>query len=227
MTAAELATLAARGLAQQRAGQIKAAIQIYRLVVKRGGGDGALLCRLGECYELLRDFAQADDAYCAAIERDPDQFQAYRRAADMALRGRAVALGVGQPAVAEELRHGAFRHVTSLGVRLVAHARWGEAEAAFRQALALDPADWATHVDLGRCRSEQGDLSGGEREIREGLRLAPDRALGHLHLGIVLRRLGRRAEAEAALRQALALDPNLASATAELARLPAEPGAGA
>jgi Flp pilus assembly protein TadD len=129
--------------------------------------------------------------------------------------------------VAEELRHGAFRHFTSLGVRLVAHARWGEAEAAFHQALALDPTNWAPHVDLGRCRSEQGDLTGAEREIREGVRLAPERALAHLHLGVVLRRQGRRADAEAALRWALGLDPSLASATEELARLQAEPGAGA
>jgi tetratricopeptide (TPR) repeat protein len=215
----DLGALARRGIAQQRAGQHKAAIQIYRVVLRRGGGDAALLCRLGECHEALGDFAAADDAYCDAIERDPDQAHAYLRAADMALRAREVALRVGQTGPAEEFRRSAFRHFTALGVRLVARARWLEAEQAFGRALALQPADGGSYVDLGRCRYEQGDLAGGEAAIREGLRLGPDRALAHFQLGVVLVRQDRRGEAEAALRQAVALDPVLAPAADELVRL--------
>jgi tetratricopeptide (TPR) repeat protein len=215
----DLPALLQRGIAQQRSGQHKAAIQIYGVVLRRGGGDAGVLCRLGECYEALGDFARADEAYCDAIARDPDQVHAYLRAADMALRARDVALRAGQAGPAEELRGGALRHFTALGVRLAGRARWPEAEAAFGRALALDPTDWASHVDFGRCRYERGDLVGGERSIREGLRLAPKRPLAHFHLGAVLRRQGRRGEAEEALRQALALDPTLAAAAAELAHL--------
>ncbi|HXQ53809.1 MAG TPA: tetratricopeptide repeat protein [Stellaceae bacterium] len=220
----DLASLRASGLAQQRAGQHKAAIQIFEIVLRRGGGDAALLCRLGESYERIGDAGRADEAYARAIEHDPNFALAYRSAADLALRARAVAARVGQSETAEALRQGAFRYLAALGGRLLGEGAWREAEAEFRHALALAPDDWAARVDLGRALLEQGRAGDAEIELRNGLSVAPGQAMAHFTLGLALRRQGRNDEAEAALRQALALDPGLAAASAELARIAAGRG---
>ena len=193
-------------------------------MARRGGADAELLCRLGGCYERIGDPARADDAYCRAIDRDPDFAPAYHAAASLALRGREAAIQIGHGETAETLRLGAYRHVSVLGARLLARGAWREAEAEFRRAAKLAPGDWAAHVNLGQSIYEQGRAADAEAALRHGLNLAPGQALAHCSLGLFLRREGRLDEAEAALRQALELDPGLDPASAELARIAAGPG---
>ena len=219
MADTDLRDLYAKGLAQQRAGQAKAALQIYNVVLRRGGGDAQLMLRIGECHEALRDLERADEAYCNAIARDPDLVAAYRRAISMAERARALALKVGQAEAAEALRHGAAGHHAALGVRFIAKGAFRDAEAEFRAAIALAPEEWAPKVDLGLCLYEQGRLEAAEQTIRAGLSLAPEAALAHFHLGQLRARQDRREEARAAFRRALELDPALALAHAALAGL--------
>lgn len=213
MSDGDLARLLERGIAQQRAGQHRAAIQILRQVLRRGGPSAALLLRLGKSYRQIGDAQRADEAYVEAIRVDPDCTEAYLRAAELARRAGALAAEAGQAGPARELRRGAFQYLVSLGYRLVQRAAWREAETAFRAALPLEPQDWAAHVDLGRCLYEQGRDEAAEAAIRAGLALAPaqarapDQALAHRQLALVLRRRGDDAEADAAERRAVALDP--------------------
>jgi tetratricopeptide (TPR) repeat protein len=217
----DLRELYGKGLAQQNAGQTKAALQIYNIVLRRGGGDPSLFVRCGECYEALGDFAHADEAYGKAIAADPDLDVARRRAAALALRGREFALQAGQTEAAEQLRMGAVSYLAGLGERLIARRAFADAEAAFRTATKIAPEYWAVHADLGRCLYEQGQFPAAEKAIRHGLGLAPAGAgaLGHFHLGLLLERQDRREEAADAFRRALELDPGLAPAQAALARL--------
>lgn len=219
MAEADLSELYGKGLAQQQAGQAKAALQIYNVVLKRGWRDAAIFVRCGECWEALGDLARADEAYGRAIVLDPELDQARRRAAALALRARDLALKVGHAEAAEELRRGAVQYLAGLGERCLMRGAFAEAEAVFRDAARLAPGDWGVRVDLGRCLYEQGRYEAAEKAIRDGLGLAPEAALGHFHLGVLLGRQGRRAEAEAALRHALILDPALAAAGAALAQL--------
>jgi tetratricopeptide (TPR) repeat protein len=80
MAEADPRELYEKGLAQQRAGQAKAALQIFTVLLKRVGPDATLYVRAGECWEMLGDFARADDAYRRAIARDPKLDLARRRA---------------------------------------------------------------------------------------------------------------------------------------------------
>jgi tetratricopeptide (TPR) repeat protein len=219
----DLGALLERGLAQQRAGQHKAAIQIFRQVLKRGGTAAPVLCRIGQSYEHLKAFAEADAAYLAAIERAPDHAEAYLRGADLARRASLLADQVGQEAAAHELRDGACRYLTALGTRLMARGAWADAERAFAHARALAPEDWAVHVDLGRAIAAQGRVREGEALIRRGVALGPDHAAAHLHLGELLQRQGEGAAAADAFRRALALDPGLAAAASGLAALGTAP----
>jgi protein O-GlcNAc transferase len=217
MPPSDLAGLLERGIAQAWAGQHKAAIQIFRMVVKRGGGDAAVQFRLGQSFEAIGDLGRADEAYRAAIGRDPDLYPAYRRAADLALRGRALASRVGQGATAEQLRLGAYHYVALLGSRLMQRGAWEEAGAAFLEARALEPGDWTVHVRLGQCLYERRRFRAAEESIREAIRLAPGEVTAHYHLGVALLRSGRPVEAKAAWRHALTLDPSFAPAQAALA----------
>ena len=188
MAEADLRELYAKGLAQQRAGQAKAALQIYGLVLRRGGGAGGaeILVRCGECYEAVGDFARADEAYGNAIARDPDLDLARRRAAALALRARELALKVGQTATAEELRRGAVRYLAGLGERLLARGAFAEAEAAFRDA-ARDRArgsgrarrSWPLPLRAGTLRRRgKGDSRGHRARALSGDGIFPPR---HAH----------------------------------------------
>lgn len=225
MSDKDLGTLLERGLAQQRIGQHKAAIQIFRQVLKRGGPAAPVLCRIGESYEHLKAFAEADAAYRAAIEREPHHTEAYLRGADLARRASLLADKVGQGDAARELRDGAYRYLTALGNRHMARRAWADAESAFARARGLAPEDWAVHVDLGRAIAAQGRIHEGEALVRRGVALGPDQAVAHLHLGELLERRGLAAAAADAFRRALALDPGLTAAKAALDAMGAPPSA--
>jgi tetratricopeptide (TPR) repeat protein/NAD-dependent dihydropyrimidine dehydrogenase PreA subunit len=73
-----------------------------------------------------------------------------------------------------------------------AAGRFTEGIAQFRAALAVNPADAATHLLLGRALEESGDLAGAEAEWLETLRLDPGQREAHLGLARVLARRGDR-----------------------------------
>jgi tetratricopeptide (TPR) repeat protein len=139
MAASDLAALLERGIAQQGAGQHKAAVQIFRMVVKRGGGDAMIQYRLGLSLEAIGDYARADEAYRAAMQRDPDLYPAYRRASAMALVGCELATRAGNQAAAESFRRGAGGYLALLGLRLKQRGAVAEAGAILAQARALAP----------------------------------------------------------------------------------------
>ena len=217
MSDPEIAALVERGVAQQRAGQHKLALQFFQQALQRGGASVALWCRIGECWEQLKDFQRADGAYVAAIELDPTASEPYLKASELARRTSLLAARVGQAATARELSHAAYQYLYSLGARQVHRGEWHEAEAAFLKARAIEPANWSVHVDLGQCLYRTARHRAAEESIREGLRLAPRQAMAHYHLGIVLLRQGRPSEAEEPLRAAVTLDPALAQARTALA----------
>jgi tetratricopeptide (TPR) repeat protein len=94
-----------------------------------------------------------------------------------------------------------------------------DAEAAYRQAIALDPAHADAHVNLGRLLHERGLVTEAEVHYRAAVAADPESAAARYNLGVALEDLGRAAEAIAAYRGALALDERLAPAHFNLARL--------
>ncbi len=83
------------------------------------------------------------------------------------------------------------------------------AEAAFRQALRLDPNYTHAHNNLGLVLHDKGDLQGAIAEHKEALHLDPKFAWAHNNLGWALQDKGDKAGAEAAFREAIRLDPKL------------------
>jgi tetratricopeptide (TPR) repeat protein len=84
---------------------------------------------------------------------------------------------------------------------------YSEAEAAFREAVRLDPGNADAHTDLGDALHRQGKYSEAEAASREAIRLDPALAWAHNNLGSALYGQQKYAEAEAAFREAVRLDP--------------------
>lgn len=81
--------------------------------------------------------------------------------ASFALCDRADAL---EPAMLTEVvRAGTWRKLGDIG----------QAEAAFRRALKLDPANWSLYLDLADLHAEQGDFSRAVRSVEQGLEHEP------------------------------------------------------
>jgi Flp pilus assembly protein TadD len=99
-----------------------------------------------------------------------------------------------------------------LGITLYKLGRFGEAEAAFREALLRDPDDAVARNNLGHTLSKLDRSVEAEAAFRQALLRDPDYVFARDGLGSLLRNLGRFGAAEAVFREALLRDPDDADA---------------
>jgi Flp pilus assembly protein TadD len=114
------------------------------------------------------------------------------------------------PSVAELIERGLGEHRAG---------RLDEAFAAYRQALAIEPADAEALHLLGVALHQAGRGEEAVGHIRRAIALHSDRPHYHNNLGVTLTELGRLAEAEADLRACLRLAPGFANAHYNLGNL--------
>ena len=93
------------------------------------------------------------------------------------------------------------------------------AEAAYRQALAQDPAHEAAWLNLGAMLCDAGRFAELTALCDDGLRHCPASPLLHFNRGVALDHLERLDEAAASYERSLGLDPTLADAHYNLGRL--------
>jgi Flp pilus assembly protein TadD len=113
-------------------------------------------------------------------------------------------------------RTGAY---VNLGVLLKNLHRPEEAEAAYRQAITLNPEDATAYYNLGVLLKNLHRSEEAEAAYRQAIALNPEYASVYSNLGVLLADLHRHEEAEAAYRQAIALNPEYARAYYNLACL--------
>jgi tetratricopeptide (TPR) repeat protein len=101
-----------------------------------------------------------------------------------------------------------------------------EAEASYRQAIELEPAQAVVHSNLGITLKKLGRLDEAEQNLKKAIELQPSYAEAYNNLGITLMELGRLDEAEQNLKKAIELQPshvlaysNLGVTLKELGRL--------
>lgn len=124
--------------------------------------------------------------------------------------------------VAEAPRSAEAHH--RLGRVLLAQNRPAEAEAAFREALAIDHDYVDALVGLGQVDHATGRLKEGLRHFDEAIELEPSRAEAHLGRGRTLEALGRPSDAQAAYFRALESNSALAPAALRIATLQLDQG---
>lgn len=81
-----------------------------------------------------------------------------------------------------------------------------DAAARCRQALAENPYDAKTHLNMGITLWEQSKVEDAMAALCESLRIEPDSASAHYYLGLMHKTQGKRGEALACIRKSLELD---------------------
>lgn len=93
------------------------------------------------------------------------------------------------------------------GVLAMRNNRPADAEAAFREAVRLDPTLPDAHLDLGLVLGREGKYDDAIASIRQALTLDPNLPSAHMFLGIFLHQSNRNDEARTALQQEIAANP--------------------
>jgi len=99
----------------------------------------------------------------------------------------------------------------NLGRALHQQGKTGEAIAAFRRAIELDPKDADSHCNLGKilCDAE-GDYDAAVQCQRTAIELDPEYYRAHFNLGTALEHQGKLDEALAAYRKSIGIEPKFA-----------------
>ena len=104
----------------------------------------------------------------------------------------------------------------NIGITLQELGKFNEAEASYKQAIALKPNYTEAHNNLGEALNELGKLNEAEASYKQAIALKPDFAVTHYNLGITFKEQSRFDDAESSLRQAITLKPNYAEAHNQL-----------
>ena len=150
--------------------------------------------KLGMIHQIRGRYPEAGDEYQTSLTFDPDPV---------------------------EVRY-AYQLVR--GLHLASEKRYGEAIAAYQDAIAVDPARSDAHYNLGlaHLKLEQPDKAIGP--FQRALSLDPRSVDAHINLGNAFAFLGRHRDAETAYEAALRLDPHSSIAKKNLETVQRAPG---
>ena len=183
------------------------AAEIMRQLTSEQSGDAELQARLGRLLIRAADLVGAEAAFRRAIELDPASLELWRTLADVLdAQGRTrEGSEILQRLAAEQT--GDARLFARLGKLSIQGSDLAVAEAAYRRAIALDPASVESRHALVDVLDAQGRAHEGSEILQ---RLAAEQtgdARLYVRLGQLSIRAADLAGAEAAYRQAIALDP--------------------
>jgi tetratricopeptide (TPR) repeat protein len=156
--------------------------------------DAATLLARARTLAAEGDVAGAIAAHEAVLVRDPSLTQAHANL--VSLHGRAGNWAQAETHYRAALAGGIRADVHyDFGVVLMAQSRWAEADAAFREALAVDPHDAAAANNLGQVFERTRRLPEAADAYRRALASRPGLAVARFNLGRMLLALERPAEA--------------------------------
>jgi tetratricopeptide (TPR) repeat protein len=175
-------------------------------------GDPGAWNNLGVLYHSKGLYAEAVDAFLAALAVAPRMRQAARNLELVAREDSAIAprLAAIATRLAANPDDRAVRHEEARLLRLI--GRRDEARRALEALIAADPDDAVVLHERGLLEQQTGDLARAQRWFERAADAAPRDVLPRLHLAEILYHRGRNDQALAALEALLALDPACAEA---------------
>lgn len=195
-------------IAHHRAGELETALALCREVVRQRPDMAAGLLQLALLERKLGRLEPAIEALRHAFEVNPDDVAA------VVLLGSYLSEAGAAREAAELLEPYARRPeppldvLTTRGVALARLGRSKEALASFERALAVDPSNPMTLVQIATVHLGDGALEAARARLDQALRLNPGIALAHHHLALIAQARGDEAEAERRFRLALKLEPD-------------------
>ncbi|HEX6894032.1 MAG TPA: tetratricopeptide repeat protein [Bryobacteraceae bacterium] len=175
---------------------------------------------LGNAFQQSSRLENASGAYTRATQSSPDDAGAWRKLGevDAKLGRNAEALAALQKAAGLDDNGSETQY--ALGI---VYSKPGgdasRAEAAFREAIRLQPDYAAARLNLAILLSQRGQTAEAAFHFAYAVRARPDYALGHFNYGLMLAELQRPADAREQFEATLKADPNYAQAHEELGKL--------
>jgi predicted CXXCH cytochrome family protein len=183
-----------------RSGRTAAAIRILE-------GVSATLpeaaINLGVVLSAAGRLEEARQAFERAMLHQPDSASAHNNLAVLLLRQRKPQEALRHAAEAARLAPGDLPNRLTHATVLARLERYGEAAAEWEAALAIDPDQPETHMNLGSARRARGDLGGAIRQYRRAVELKPSLAPAHFHLAVSLEEINKAEAAERHYREAI------------------------
>lgn len=193
---------------------LHAAGRTLESAVASGLDDAKIYAALAEVYEADGHFENAIPAMRLAVQRDP-QNEAYHFRYGLLLTD-SHAPGAGIVRLKEALKQfpKSARLWLALGIAQLTYGQNTEAEASFKQSVALDPKAVPALAYLGVTYVERGLYDEAIRFYEQAIALSPQAATLHYLAGDTMFRLPNSdtTRAEKYLKRAIELDPNLAAA---------------
>lgn len=109
--------------------------------------------------------------------------------------------------------------LNNAGVKLLDSGSFNDAIAKFREAIALYPAFYDAHINLGLALDRQEKPKDAMIEFRKTINLQPNHFLGHYNLGATLCDIGETKEAINELQEAIQLKPDFSLAYGDVPEL--------
>ena len=187
---------------ERRSGERRARLARQNPMLARAGRVADLLARGRESLQAGR-FQQAANDFGLVATLDPG----HREAAQLAAEARKRAVGAR---VQETLEKANSAEVMG---------QWGQALAAYRVALEIDPGSVKAAMSGARAALQTGDGTAARELAEAGVKTAPRHGPAHEVLGQVLEAVGAKGEAKKAYERAIELDGRLETAKERLKKL--------
>ena len=162
---------------------------------------------------------EAEEAFCKALELNPNYAHAYSNLGFVLQQTRRFTEAEACLRKALALDAKMISAYNNLSLLLMDTRRWDEAEKVLRQAVQLSPKTAELHNNLGSVYQETGRSRQAEASFRQAIKANASFAEAHYNLGCLFKSLGRLEAAEEALRRAIKWRPQYTDALFALATL--------
>jgi Flp pilus assembly protein TadD len=196
-----------RALEYHQKGDLVAAEQRYREILRSVPDDPAALLYLGVVYYDRRNLDEAIRLMSRAIALQPQEPSAHNHIGLALLARHEYPSAVQHFKTAIQLKPQYFDALNNLGNALKRQKNFVEAEQTFREILRLRPDYLYAHHNLGLLLFEQRRFAEAEKEFLRTLEIDPQFHKAHYQLGQAAENMGNFDEAAARYETALKVEP--------------------